>query len=272
MLTAPHTVSEAVDFLKCCKENSRSFYILGGGTNVLVVDGYIDTAVLYTGHIWKMCAADRGEYTEIEATCGCTTKQLLAYSLDSSLTGLEFLTGIPGTLGGALHGNAGGRSDYGFNRIVTEITTVDKNCTLRKYSRDELKWEYRQCPVDSDDLLIASCKMLLKKTDKSVVTSEIRKFAELKKGQPIGKATAGCVFKNPDGFSAGKLIDEADCKGLRVGDAAVSATHANFIENTGRALSDDIFKLCEICREKVFEKFGVWLEYEIRFLGDFKKN
>lgn len=272
LLIAPHTVDEAVDFLKCCKNEKRNVYVLGGGTNVLVADGFINAAVLYTGHIKGIKTVRRENFVEIEADCGCTTKQLLAFALENSLTGLEFLTGIPGTLGGALKGNAGGRSDDGFNRIITEITTIDKNFNARKYAGNEINWQYRQSPVDTEDLLIASCKMALLKAEKKQITDKIRSFADLKKGQPIGRATAGCVFKNPAGGSAGKMIDECGCRGMKIGDAAVSSSHANFIENTGSASADEIYKLCELCRSKVLEKFGVKLEYEIRFIGDFKKN
>ena len=272
LIIAPHTVGEAIDFFTCCKNEHKDFYILGGGTNVLVAEGFIDKAVLYTGHIKKLSVTDKGDYTELDAACGCTTKQLIACALQNSLSGLEFLTGIPGTLGGALNGNAGGRSDKGFNRIVSEITTIDKNCQIKKYAPDEIMWRYRTCPVDTDDLLIASCKMILYKMPQENIIKEIRQYAELKKGQPIGRATAGCVFKNPQGYSAGRLLDECGCKGLAVRDAVVSESHANFIENKKNASSDDIFELINICRQKVYERFGVKLEYEIQFIGDFKEE
>lgn len=273
MFVAPHTVSEACEILKCCKEANKEFFILGGGTNILVADGYNDVAVLYTGHIKGIKATKiDNELTELNVMCGCTTKELITYVIGHSLTGLEFLTGIPGTVGGALYGNAGGRSEVGFNEIVKEITTITSDCNMKKYCKDQLRWQYRSCPVDKKDIMIASCKLLLSKTSKQQITANIRKFANLKKGQPIGKATAGCVFKNPQGMSAGKLIDDAGCCGMKCGDAVVSASHANFIENRGTATAEEIYKLAELCRKAVFDKYGVMLEYEIKFLGNFEKN
>lgn len=273
MFIAPHTVEEACEILKCCKEANRELFILGGGTNVLVADGYNDVAVLYTGHIKGIKARelDNG-YTELNVACGCTTKEIIAYALEHSLTGVEFLTGIPGTVGGALYGNAGGRAETGFNAIVNEITVVASDCSLRKYGKERIRWQYRTCPVDKSDLMIVSCKLLLSKAPKQEIIENTRKFAELKKGQPIGKATAGCVFKNPTGMSAGKLIDDAGCRGLQYGGASVSACHANFIENQDAATAEEIYELCEQCRKTVLKKYGVKLEYEIKFLGNFKKN
>jgi len=273
VFVAPHTVSEACEILKCCKETNREVFILGGGTNVLAADGYNDIAVLYTGHIKgiKAVEIDNG-LTELNVMCGCTTKEVIKYAIEHSLTGLEFLTGIPGTIGGALYGNAGGRSETGFNEIVKEITSITSDCNLKKYSKGQLSWQYRSCPVDKKDFMIASCRLLLSKADKQHITANIRKFANLKKGQPIGKATAGCVFKNPEGMSAGKLIDDAGCRGMEYGDAIVSSSHANFIENRGAATAEEIYKLTELCRNAVFDKYGVMLEYEIKFLGSFEKN
>lgn len=274
LLIAPHTVSEAVDFLHCCREHQKQFYILGGGTNLLVADGYTDKAVIYTGHIKQMCPRHTDDGCEIEVDCGCTTKMLLAYAFQHCLGGVEFLTGIPGTIGGALFGNAGGRSDYGFNAIVAEITTINNKFGLQVYKKEDMRWQYRSCPVNKSDLMIVSCRLTLRHSDKSMIVSNIRKFANLKKGQPIGKATAGCVFKNPAeiNLSAGKLIDNCGCRGMRFGGAMVSQSHANFIENIGNATSNDIYTLCEKCRAKVFEKYGVMLEYEIKFFGNVTKN
>ena len=111
--------------------------------------------------------------------------------------------------------------------------------------------------------------MNLKRGDIESIRSRVRHFASLKKGQPFGKKTAGCVFKNPFGTSAGKLLDSAGCKMMRVGDACVSPCHANFIENMGSASAHDIFSLGEKCRARVFDIYGVKLEYEICFFGSF---
>jgi UDP-N-acetylmuramate dehydrogenase len=142
-----------------------------------------------------------------------------------------------------------------------------------KLSQSDFSWKYRTCPLDeSRTALITSCVISLKRESRSDIFDRIKKYAAMKKGQPLGKKTAGCVFKNPEGTSAGLLLDRSGCKGMRVGGAVVSASHANFIENEGNATSRDIFELCELCRETVYRDHGVYLEYEIKFLGSFKKD
>lgn len=208
----------------------------------------------------------------IEAGAGVPVRKLLELSVNEGYEGLEFLTGIPGTLGGALWGNAGA-AGHGFNGLIKEADAVDWNGRSFKIGEESFKWGYRTCPVDKSTVaLITSCVIYLNSAPKEVIFSNIKKFASLKKDQPLGKKTSGCVFKNPPGMSAGRLLDECGCKGISVGGAVVSNSHANFIENVGDASSQDIYELCELCREIVLKLCGVELEYEINFLGTFKKN
>lgn len=272
LFAAPSSVDEARGIVKI-NQFSNNIYILGGGSNILVSDGSIDATVIHTVNLSSIAASDDDKNVKITVGCGCQTKTLLAFAIKNKLGGLEFLTGIPGTLGGALWGNAGAREADGFPIVVQYIDTIEEDGSYRRYKRDEIHWKYRTCPLKTDNTaMIAGCELLLQKAELRDIFSNIRKFSDLKKGQPLGKRTAGCVFKNPRGFSAGKLLDESGCGAMRVGGAVVSSSHANFIENDDNASAQDIFDLSEKCRNKVFSEYGVKLEYEIHFLGTFKKS
>jgi len=266
---APATPAEAKGLLAKLLGNKEPFYVLGGGSNVLIQDGMLDALVLHTGRLEQFVAEEKGNKIEVEVQAGLPVKKLLEFAVKNSLGGCEFLAGIPGTVGGALWGNAGA-AGIGFSETVTEIDTVEADGGARTWSVSELNWRYRSCPFDElGTAMIIGARLVMRHVEREEINKKIRGFSNLKKGQPIGKKTAGCIFKNPKGHSAGKLLDEAGCKGMRVGAAAVSQSHANFIENDGDARASDIYKLCERCRARVLNAFGVKLEYEIRFIGEF---
>jgi UDP-N-acetylmuramate dehydrogenase len=248
-----------------------TIYILGGGSNVLIADGDIDASVIRTEGMRSLKAEKSGGSVIINVESGCSTKELLSYAIRNGLGGLEFLTGIPGTVGGALWGNAGA-AGVGFSGVIDRIETLDIRGETRIWSAKELKWEYRSCPWNCSAVMVTRASLILESVSQQRIREEIKRFALLKKGQPLGKKTAGCVFKNPVNDSAGRLLDLAGCKGLRIGDAVISHSHANFIENIGDATALDIFKLAERCRERVYSHFGVRLDYEVHFLGNFPQD
>lgn len=266
---SPSLPSEAGAILSRSLKDKEAYYILGGGTNVLIQDGLIDALVLSTARLDRFSAEEKGGYVELEVQAGCPVKKLLALAVRNGLGGFEFLAGIPGTLGGAIWGNAGARG-AGFSGLVREVETIEADGGVRGWSGRELNWEYRSCPFDAGGtVLITRARLAARYAEASSITEKIRLFSSLKKGQPIGRKTAGCVFKNPPGLSAGRLLDTAGCKGMRMGGAIVSASHANFVENEKDATARDIYELCEKCRSRVFESHGIRLEYEIRFFGEF---
>ncbi len=269
----PATEREAASSIERQSKEGFPFYILGGGSNVLVSDGQIRALVIQTGMLDSIrIKGDVGKNSvEVEAGAGVPVKKLLSLSIEAGLGGVEFLAGIPGSVGGAVWGNAGA-AGIGFKDILSEVFAIDRNGHPLHLGEESLVWEYRKCPMDpSLAALVTSCVFTLKREDRGVIFEKIKKFAFLKKGQPLGKKTAGCVFKNPPGNSAGLLLDMSGCKGMRKGGAVVSASHANFIENDRNASSRDIFELSELCREMVLRDHGVKLEYEIKFLGSFEK-
>lgn len=271
---SPGTAEEASVSVAAALKQNLDLYVLGGGSNVLVSDDPIRSAVIHTQKLdsIKLRRPGNDDTIEIEAAAGVPVKKLLALTIKEGLGGLEFLTGIPGTLGGALWGNAGA-DGCGFSGLIKEACAVDRNANIIRVGEDLFDWKYRKCPVDESTVaLITSCVISLRTVPREMIFKNIKRFAGMKKGQPLGRKTAGCVFKNPPGMSAGRLLDECRCKGMRVGGAVVSLSHANFIENDGDASSRDIYKLCELCRDMVLKLRGIDLEYEIKFLGNFKKD
>lgn len=267
-LAAPRDAGEAAQLIKKAADEGAGLYILGGGSNILVQDGFIDAGVISTRAMdeVEVRAAEGG--VRLEAAAGVPVKKLLALSLEKNLTGMEFLTGIPGTFGGALFGNAGA-AGCSFAPLVEWAETISFDGSKKRWNSDELLWEYRACPWKEAALLVTKASLFLRSGRREDIIDNIRRFSALKKGQPIGAKTAGCVFKNPCGDSAGRLLDACGCKKLSVGAARVSPAHANFIENTGGASAADIYALSEICRKRVFEEYGIVLEYEIKFFGAF---
>lgn len=268
---APETAGEASLLLERCVSEKKDFYILGGGSNVLVQDGLLDALVIHTVKMDSLSIEDGGDKVRLQIGAGYSVRKLLAWAVESDWGGLEFLVGIPGTLGGALWGNAGA-AGTGFADLIESIDTLEPSGP-RTWKNEELCWQYRQCPLNRKvSRMITGATLILKRSQPETIHEKLRLFSDLRKGQPHGAKTAGCVFKNPVGASAGRLIDQAGCKGMRVGGATVSEKHANFIENIGNASAQDIYTLGETCRERVFEQSGTELEYEVQFFGTFKKT
>lgn len=269
-LASPAFADEAVELIKQANDAGTKLYALGGGSNILVSDGMLDAGVISTSALNTLELYEENGAVFANVGSGVRVGKMLALALQKNFDGLAFLTGIPGTVGGAICGNAGAAGES-FAPLIEVIEGVTSSGEIKKWYKNDLKWEYRSSPWRDDvPLLVTKAQMRLSYTTKDNIIKNIRRFAALKKGQPLGARTAGCVFKNPPGSSAGLLIDKCGCKGVSIGDARVSVRHANFIENCGAARSEDIFKLCEMCRMRVYEKFGIELEYEIKFFGAFQ--
>lgn len=268
-LAAPRSSEEAVSFVRSGAASEGEVYVLGGGSNVLVQDGLLAAGVVSCSGMTAASFAGAGGFVSAWIEAGFPVKKLLALAVEKNLGGLEFLAGIPGTVGGALCGNAGA-GGVSFAPLVERIEIVSRNGELRVWEAGELKWSYRASPWGSAaPFLITRAFLRIPYSTKDNIIRNIRHYSSLKKGQPIGAKTAGCVFKNPPEGAAGMLLDRCGCKGLSVGGAFVSERHANFIENRGGASSSDIFALAEKCRARVRAAFGVKLEYEIKFFGAF---
>jgi UDP-N-acetylmuramate dehydrogenase len=178
---------------------------------------------------------------------------------------MEFAAGIPGTLGGAIAGNAGA-GGHGVCELVDQVITIEADGSVRTWNSCDIAYSYRKCSLSAEKRVIVSARMTFRTAapkDAAVLESYIMRRST----QPHGLHNAGCTFKNPEGNSAGKLLDEAGCKGLCVGDAIVSDVHANFILNRGHASSSDIIELVKMCSQRVYDSTGIRLEPEIKFLA-----
>ncbi len=183
---------------------------------------------------------------------------------DFGYSGLEPLIGIPGTVGGALISNAGTKKGT-ISDFFENVTVIDITGQLKKLQKNEVKFGYRTSDLEGKIILWA--EFLIKKSTKEKVLERINKnLLERMKTQPLGTFNAGSIFKNPEGKTAGQLIEDCGLKGYRVGGASISHKHANFILNDGTATSADVQKIIDVVRKKVFKKFGIKLELEIKII------
>jgi UDP-N-acetylmuramate dehydrogenase len=262
----PAAIQDVCELFRIRREAKFPLYILGGGTNVVFADGVLRGVVLSARRLNAFRWNEDGEDILAEAEAGCPLPRLAADAAERGFSGMEFAQGIPGTVGGAVAGNAGtgGRS---VGDILEEVTAVEEDGGVRKWKRGEYDYSYRRCSLFSAFRFFAGCKMRLRRTVRAEVEREEEAFRFARSNQPRGVKNAGCTFKNPEGDSAGRLLDISGCKGLRAGGAVVSDIHANFILNAGGATGNDIVRLIERCRDIVFRKTGVALEVEIKLLG-----
>lgn len=259
-LVRPRNPDELLEVVRYCHEEQIPVRMLGGGSNVLVRDEGVSGAVVQlVGDAFAQVSIDG---TNVQAGAGAALSHLIAESVKAELAGLETLSGIPGSVGGAIRGNAGGRSgDIG--QFVDSVTVMSAQGEISTRRGNDLWFGYRESNID--ELVILEGTFSLQPADPQEITRRMRKLWIMKKAtQPLSFQSAGCIFKNPRGLSAGSLIEQAGLKGIRVGQAEISDRHANFIVTHPNAKSDDVMRLIDLARSKVSEQFGVDLELEIK--------
>lgn len=262
----PHSAEELQKILQICIENKIEFFILGNGSNLLVSDkGYRGAVV----QLWKNFSDIVSEADTITVKAGALLSKVAAEALEEGLTGMEFASGIPGTIGGAVVMNAGA---YGgeMKDIIKEVTVLTQEGEILTLSKEEMNFGYRTSVVKEKGYVVISVVLQLKKGDRE----EIRKVMEdLKERrvtkQPLDMPSAGSTFKRPEGYFAGKLIMDAGLRGFSVGGAQISEKHCGFVVNKGDATAADVLGLIKEVQKRVQEKFGVALEPEVKFLGEF---
>ncbi len=255
----PRTVDELRQAVLRCRENNVRMYVLGGGANLLVDDAGVDGAVirLRQGTFLDVAHSEAG----VRAGAGADMGRLVLRCVRDGLSGLECLTGIPGTVGGCVKMNAGGAfGDIG--SIVESVEVMNDLGEVFTRSREDLAFAYRSTNISSRFILGAEFR--LGEDDPQRILKQVKQIWIYKKNtQPLGGHNAGCIFKNPRGLSAGALIDRAGLKNKRVGGAYVSDKHANFILVDEGARASDMLKLINLIRETVYKKSEVYLELEI---------
>jgi UDP-N-acetylmuramate dehydrogenase len=271
-LVAPADREDLITLLAEIREQGIPSVVLGGGTNLLVRDGGFRGVVISLKQMSAINVAREyhslgGSFVLVHAEAGAALGQLLIISVERGLTGLEFATGIPGTVGGAICMNAG-TSQGEISDVVDTVTLLAPSGELVLRHRDEMGFGYRTANVPPGHIVL-DAKVILRHGDAGKIKAQVKKLMEQRKArQPWGLPNAGSVFKNPMGESAGKLIEEAGLKGRTAGGAKVSDKHANFIVNTGNAKAVDVLSLMDAIREKVLEMHRIRLEPEIKIIGE----
>jgi UDP-N-acetylmuramate dehydrogenase len=268
VIVFPEGIEDLRGTIKYLSRERMPYFILGNGTNLLVKDGGIRGVVIALSHGFNRVELLRkNDPSLIYAEAGVPLASLIRFAIDHSLSGLEFAAGIPGTVGGGIIMNAGGR--LGELKDVTEsVTILNPRGEITTKKQEDLRFSYRNLQLPRDSIIL-SAVFRLKIDNQSHIRERIQKIlSRRKETQPLDLPNAGSVFKNPEGISAGKLIDEAGLKGMQIGNARVSELHANFILNMGNAATQDILSLIEKIQQEVYQKTGVMLETEIRIVGE----
>lgn len=252
--------------IQVCREENLPWFVLGRGSNLLVSDkGYRGVILSIYKDFQK--TEIQGETVTVQAGVLLTT--LSGKVLDASLTGLEFASGIPGTIGGAVVMNAGA---YGgeMKDIVRKVTVLDQDGEVRTLTCGEMQFGYRTSLAKKKGYIVLGAELTLKQGEKEKIREEMQTLkAKRIEKQPLEFPSAGSTFKRPEGYFAGKLIMDAGLRGAAVGGAQVSEKHCGFVVNTGNATAADVRELMRQVQGKVQEQFGVHLEPEVRFLGEF---
>ena len=253
----PKTGSALASLIEWCHTRAVPYVLLGGGSNVLFPDGRYSGVVIGTRGLTGVTVTP--SYVDVGA--GVRIGELLTHLHRIGIRGLDFLVGIPGTVGGAIAMNAG-IPERTIGEVVERVWAIDMCGNITRFDKEECHFSYRSSRFRAEQLPILAARLRIDGPAYDAASLLARRRAT----QPTGAHSAGCVFKNPPGDTAGRLIDAAGLKGFRVGMAKVSEKHANFILNLGGARSADIRKLIDIVREKVYKSFCILLELEIEVI------
>ena len=266
IFAVPDTIEKAAKIIGICREQKVPFYVIGNGSNLLVSDqGYRGVVV----QVYKNLSAIEIKGDIITAQAGAMLSVIAKKAMAASLTGFEFASGIPGTVGGAAVMNAGA---YGgeMKQVLTEVTVLTREGELRRIPSEELKLGYRYSVIPEKGWIVLEAKLKLHRGDYDMIRARMDELKEKRvEKQPLELPSAGSTFKRPEGYFAGKLIMDAGLRGFSVGGAQVSEKHCGFVVNTGEATAKDVRDLIREVSRQVKTKFGVELEPEVKMLGEF---
>ena len=271
---------EIMSVTELLRDNNVDHYVIGNGSNLLVSDNGYDGVIIellddYAGielvdpaDIRIQCE-DKDEYTFVKALAGTRMLKVGKFMVDQSLTGFECLGGIPGTIGGAIVMNAGA---YGgtISDVLLYARVITKENGILELTPEELELGYRTSNIEKNGYIVSSVVLKMKKGNPEEIKALIADLTERRKSkQPLEYPSAGSTFKRPEGYFAGKLIQDAGLKGYQVGDAQVSEKHSGFVINRGNATASDVMQLISDVKDKVKEQFGVTMEPEVKRVGRF---
>ena len=262
----PETGEEVGEIIKVCRKTDTPYFILGNGSNLLVGDGGYRGAVI---QVYRNMSAVTVEGTTITAQAGALLSAVAAAAKNASLTGFEFAGGIPGTVGGAAVMNAGA---YGgeMKDVLVEVTVMDAEGKIFAISAEKLELGYRTSVIKKAGYIVLEAKIRLKEGDQEAIRERMKELTiQRTTKQPLEYPSAGSTFKRPEGYFAGKLVMDSGLRGYQVGGARISEKHCGFVINAGDATAKDVRTLMDNVRDIVYEKYGVTLEPEVKFLGEF---
>ena len=265
IFVVPKSKQHIIDIIKVCNQNEIPLITIGNGSNIIVRDKGIRGVVMKIFNNYSKIIV---ENEIIRSESGAVLSKLANIALANSLSGLEFAGGIPGTIGGAVTMNAGA---YGgqMKDVVLKTEAVDKTGTIRILEGDEHNFGYRESSIQKDEYVVLECTIGLYHKDYNEIKDTMDEFSRRRKEkQPLNYPSAGSVFKRPEGFFAGKLIEDCGLKGYSIGGAQISELHSGFIINNKNATSKDIMDLIKYIQTKVKEQFGIQLETEAKIIGE----
>ena len=264
-LVTPRTVDQIQNLIITLKKENIPVFIMGNGSNLLVSDKGIRGVVIKLSKNFSSFSISGDEVT---AQSGILLSTLSKSIVNESLSGFEFASGIPGTIGGAVTMNAGAY-DSEMKNIVEEVVAMDMDGNIKTFTNQEMNFRYRKSRVTDETLVVLEAKLKLEKGNIEDIKAKIDDFTVRRTTkQPLTVYSAGSTFKRPEGYFAGKLIEDAGLKGIIMRNAAVSSLHSGFVINTGDATCENILELIEFIKLTVFSKFGVMLEEEVRVVGE----
>lgn len=261
----PESITGAVDVINACRENGIPAIVIGNGTNLIVRDGGIRAVVIQLADNVSGYEVT-GEVISAEA--GILISGLSRIALAHGLTGLEFAEGIPGTLGGAVTMNAGAY-DGEMSMVVSRTEYLRPDGSICWLENEQLRFGKRSSFIQTDGGTVLRTVIRLRNGEKKEIKEKMYDFnARRREKQPLDMPSAGSIFKRPEGYYAGKLVQDCGLRGFRIGGAEVSTLHCGFIVNTGNATASDVISLIEHIRVTVSKKFGVMLETEVKIVGE----
>lgn len=268
VLVTPDTYEQVREVIKLCIQSDIEYFLIGKGSNILVRDGGIRGVVIKLSKLDKIDISD----DKIIAQSGASLIKTAIKSAKEGLTGLEFASGIPGTIGGAAAMNAGA---YGgeISDIIENVVVIDNDFNIVTLSKEELNFSYRHSIIQELGYIVLEVTLKLKKGDNEQIKNKIDELTEKRtEKQPLEYPSAGSTFKRPPGYFAGKLVQDCGLKGYEIGNAQVSEKHSGFIINKGNATAKQIVDLIQYVQQIVLNKFNVKLETEVKIIGEQKKG
>ena len=265
IMVIPQDVSDVGKVVCYATENALPWQIIGNGSNLLVLDKGIKGIVIKINN-----CIDNVQVKDdiIIAGAGVLLPKVARIAISNGLKGLEFAVGIPATVGGAVVMNAGAHGSE-ISQVIREVKVVDPKGNILRIPVEDLRYSYRSSCIKKDDYIVVEATFKLGKGEASEIKEKAAGYIAARNArQPLNHPNAGSVFRNLPGLSAGKLIEEAGCKGMQVGQAKVSDKHANFIVNLGAAKAEDITQLISQIRQRVFTLNNISLELEVQILGE----